>query len=310
MRYRFVQQHQGHFPIAALCRALRVAKSGYYAWCGRQPSARHRENETITQRIREHFEVSRQTYGSPRILRDLREEGIACGKHRVAKLMKQAGLCALLPRRFQVTTDSKHALPVAKNLLNQDFTASKADERWAADITYLWTGEGWLYLAVVLDLFSRRVVGWSMQASLHKELVLGALVMALGQRRPDSGLLHHSDQGSQYASTDYQTRLQEAQIACSMSRRGNCFDNAVVESFFGTLKNEMVHRCRFATRDAARQEVFEYIEVWYNRQRRHSSLGYLRRCYEPQVTVASNLVSIRQAKTTKCNPTTVSGKRS
>ncbi len=275
MRYRFVQQHQGHFPIAALCRALRVAKSGYYAWCGRQPSARHRENETITQRIREHFEVSRQTYGSPRILRDLREEGIACGKHRVAKLMKQAGLCALLPRRFQVTTDSKHALPVAKNLLNQDFTASKADERWAADITYLWTGEGWLYLAVVLDLFSRRVVGWSMQASLHKELVLGALVMALGQRRPDSGLLHHSDQGSQYASADFQQALEAAQIACSMSRRGDCYDNAVVESFFGTLKQELVNRCRFATRESARQAVFEYIEVWYNRQRRHSSLGYV-----------------------------------
>jgi transposase InsO family protein len=188
-----VQQHVGHFPITALCRALRVAKSGYYAWCGREGSARHRENETITQRIRQHFEASRQTYGSPRILRDLHEEGIACGKHRVAKLMKRAGLCARLPRRFQVTTDSKHALPVAKNLLNQDFTACKADERWAADITYLWTGEGWLYLAVVLDLFSRRVVGWSMQASLHKELVLGALTMALGQRRPDSGLLHHSD---------------------------------------------------------------------------------------------------------------------
>jgi transposase InsO family protein len=262
---------------------LRVAKSGYYAWCGREPSARHREDETITQRIRQRFEASRQTYGSPRILRDLPEEGIACGKHRVAKLMKQAGLCARLPRRFQVTTntftqrvDSKHALPVAKNLRNQDFTASRADERWAADITYRWTGEGWLYLAVVLDLFSRRIVGWSMQASLHEELVLGALAMAPGQRRPDCGLLHHSDRGSQYASTDYQTQLEEAQIACSRSRGGSCcFDNAVVESFFGTLKNELVHRCRFTTRDVARQEVFEYIEVWYNRQRRHSRLGYV-----------------------------------
>jgi len=225
-----VQQHQGHFPIAALCRALRVAKSGYYAWCGRQPSARHRENETITQRIREHFEVSRQTYGSPRILRDLREEGIACGKHRVAKLMKQAGLCALVPRRFQVTTDSKHALPVAKNLLNQDFTASKADERWAADITYLWTGEGWLYLAVVLDLFSRRVVGsvapaqpgpcrpactrswcwahWSWHWA-SAALIPGCCTIAT----PSPAVT----EGSQYASTDYQTRLQEAQIAWSMS---------------------------------------------------------------------------------------------
>ncbi len=158
MRYQFIQSLKGRFPITALCRTLRVAKSGYYAWCGREPSTRRREDETITQPIRQHFEASRQTYGSPRIVRDLCEEGIACGKHRVAKLMKQAGLCARLPRRFQVTTDSKHALPVAQNLLNQDFTASKADERWA-DITYRWTGEGWLYLVVVLDLFSRRVVG-------------------------------------------------------------------------------------------------------------------------------------------------------
>ena len=275
MRYQFIQSLAGRFPITALCRTLRVAKSGYYAWCGREPSARHREDETITQRIREHFEASRQTYGSPRILRDLREEGIACGKHRVARLMRVAGLRALLPRRFQVTTDSKHALPVAKNLLNQDFTASRADERWAADITYLWTGEGWLYLAVVLDLFSRRIVGWSMQASLHKELVLSALAMALGQRRPDCGLLHHSDRGSQYASLEFQGALAAAGGVCSMSRRGNCFDNAVVESFFGTLKVELVHRCRFATREMARREVFDYIEVWYNQQRRHSSLGYV-----------------------------------
>jgi transposase InsO family protein len=189
--------------------------------------------------------------------------------------MKQAGLSALLPRRFQVTTDSRHALPVAQNLLNQDFTASKADERWAADITYLWNGEGWLYLAVVLDLFSRRVVGWSMQASLHKQLVLDALGSALGHRRPEAGLIHHSDQGSQYASADFQQALGAAQITCSMSRRGNCYDNAAVESFLGTLKQELVNRRRFATREVARQEVFEYIEVWYNRQRRHSSLGYV-----------------------------------
>jgi putative transposase len=174
-----------------------------------------------------------------------------------------------------VTTDSKHVLPGAENLLHQDFTASRADERWAADITYVWTGEGWLYLAVVLDLFSRRIVGWSMQASLHKALVLDALGMALGQRRPNPGLLHHSDRGSQYASADFQEALGQAGIVCSMSRKGNCWDNAVVESFFGTLKVELVHRCQFATRQQARQEVFEYIELWYNRARRHSALGYL-----------------------------------
>ena len=275
MRYQFIQQHTGQFRVAVLCRTVNVSRSGYYAWLSRKPSERQKENETLLYRIRQFFERSKRTYGSPRILRDLREEGFRCGKHRVAGLMRQAGLRAVLPCRFRGTTDSKHVLPVADNLLGQDFTASKANERWAADITYLWMGEGWLYLAVVLDLFSRRIVGWSMQASLHKELVLDALSMALCQRRPSLGLLHHSDRGSQYASTAYQTRLKEAEIACSMSRRGNCFDNAVVESFFGTLKNEMVHRCRFATREVARREVFEYIEVWYNRQRRHSSLGYL-----------------------------------
>ena len=275
MRYQFVEQRRGQFPVSALCRVMQVSRGGYYAWLSRKPNEREKENETLLCQIRRFFERSKHTYGSPRILRDLREEGFRCGKHRVARLMRQAGLRAVLPRRFRGTTDSKHALPVAENLLGQDFTASKANKCWAADITYIWTGEGWLYLAVVLDLFSRRIVGWSMQASLHKELVLEALSMALCQRRPGLGLLHHSDRGSQYASANYQTRLQEARISCSMSRRGNCYDNAVVESFFGTLKQEMVNRCRFATREIARQEVFAYIEIWYNRQRRHSSLGYV-----------------------------------
>jgi putative transposase len=300
VRYQFIQSLAGQFPIAALCRALQVAKSGYYAWCKRQPSVRQREEETITGRIREHFEASRQTYGSPRILRELRAEGIVCGKHRVARLMRGAGLRALQPRRFMVTTDSKHVLPVADNRLNQDFTASRVDERWAADITYVWTGEGWLYLAVVLDLFSRRIVGWSMQASLHKQLVIDALTMALRLRRPDPGLLHHSDRGSQYASADFQEALGDAGIVCSMSRKGNCWDNAVVESFFGTLKVELVHRCRFATRQQARQEVFEYIEVWYNRSRRHSTLGYLspaqfERLHRPGAVSALNFTTSRAA---------------
>ena len=278
MRYRFIQSLTGRFPTTVLCRTLRVSTSGFYDWKergNRQLGARHKEDEILMGRIRERFEISRQTYGSPRILRDLHEEGFCCGKHRVARLMKAAGLRAVVPRPYVVTTDSKHPLPVAENLLNQCFGASKADERWAADITYLWTGEGWLYLAVILDLFSRRVVGWSMQASLHKRLVLDALEMALGQRCPSPGLLHHSDRGSQYASGAFQEALGAAQIVCSMSRRGNCYDNAVVESFFGTLKQEMVHRRRFATLQQARQEVFEFIEVWYNRCRRHSSLGYV-----------------------------------
>lgn len=278
MRYRFAQEWEGRFPLASLCRVLGVSRGGYYAWKARQargPSPRQQEDAWVLCRIRYFFERSKGTYGSPRILRDLKEVGICCGKHRVARLMRRAGLRAVVAPRFRVTTNSKHALPVAENRLGRDFHAPAANQKWAADVTYVWTGEGWLYLAVVLDLFSRRVVGWSLQPTLHKELVLDALQMAVAGRRPGPGLLHHSDRGSQYASADFQTALRGAGIVCSMSRRGDCFDNAMVESFFGTLKQELVNRRHFATREAARREIFEYIEVWYNRQRRHSSLGYL-----------------------------------
>ena len=189
--------------------------------------------------------------------------------------MRQAGLRAVVGRRFRLTTDSEHALPVAQNLLGRNFGAAKANVKWASDITYLWTDEGWLYLAVVLDLFSRRVVGWCMQPSLDRSLVLKALEAAVGQRCPETNLLHHSDRGSQYASGEFQSVLRKQGIVASMSRKANCWDNAPVESFFGTLKQELVNCRRFATREAARREVFEYIEVWYNRQRRHSSLGYV-----------------------------------
>jgi len=275
VRYQFVKQHTGRFPVATLCRVLQVTRSGYYAWRKRQPSERHKHNETLRGQIRTFFERSKGTYGSPRILRDLREAGVCCGKHRVARLMDQAGLRAVVAPRFRVTTDSRHTLPVAENLLGRDFGAPAADVKWASDITYLWTGEGWLYLAVVLDLFSRRVVGWCMQARLDRSLVLNALEAALGQRHPGPGFLHHSDRGSQYASAGFQARLAASGIVCSMSRRGNCWDNAPVESFFGTLKRELVHRYAFATREAARQALFSWIEVWYNRKRRHSALGYV-----------------------------------
>jgi transposase InsO family protein len=254
---------------------MHVTRSGYYAWLKREPSERQKHSEMLLGQIRTFFERSQGTYGSPRILRDLKEAGFTCGRHRVAKIMRQAGLRALLAARFRVTTDSKHALPVAQNLLERNFGAPGPNLKWAGDITYLWTGEGWLYFAVVLDLFSRRVVGWSLQASLNRALVVNALQSALGQRHPGPGLLHHSDRGSQYASGEFQAVLSQQGIVCSMSRRGNCWDNAPVESFFGTLKQELVNRRRFATREAARKEVFEYIEVWYNRQRRHSSLGYV-----------------------------------
>ena len=225
--------------------------------------------------IRQFFERSKQTYGSPRILRDLKADGVCCGRHRVARLMRQAGMQAVAAPHFRVTTDSKHSLPLAENLLGRDFVAPEANVKWASDITYIWTKEGWLYLAVVLDLFSRRIVGWSMQPSLNRSIVLDALQAALSQRQTGQAILHHSDRGSQYASGEYQQMLREQGIQCSMSRKGNCWDNAPVESFFGTLKQELVHRCSFATRQHARQEVFDYIEVWYNRQRRHSALGYL-----------------------------------
>ena len=275
MRYRFVQGQLGQFPVAALCRVMHVTRSGYYAWQRREPSERQKQDETLLDSIRQFFERSKRTYGSPRILRDLKEAGLACGKHRVARLMRQSGLRSVIAPRFRTTTDSRHSLPVAQNLLDRDFAAPAANRKWASDITYLGTGQGWLYLAVVLDLFSRRVVGWSMQATLDRSLVLGALESAFGHRRPEAGLIHHSDRGSQYASADFQARLKGQGVLCSMSRRGNCWDNAAVESFFGTLKQELVNRFRFVTRQQARQEVFEYIEVWYNRQRRHSSLGYV-----------------------------------
>lgn len=261
--------------MAALCRVMQVSQSGYYAWRGRPESRRSREDRRLLVHIRSVFEESGQTYGSPRIQRELSESGLTCGKRRVARLMRHNGIRAELPRRFVPTTDSQHALPVADNVLNRQFETEKADTRWSADITYIWSREGWLYLAVVLDLFSRRVVGWSMQPTLEKTLVVDALEMALLQRRPSAGLLCHSDRGSQYASGDYQSLSREAGIVCSMSRKGNCWDNAPVESFFSTLKRERVHRRRYETREEVRADIFAYIEVWYNRRRRHSSLGYL-----------------------------------
>ena len=257
---------------------MHVTRSGFYAWRNRKsqpPSPRQKENETLLLRIGKSFKDSKQTYGSPRILRDLKEEGFCCGRNRVSRLMRRAGLRPVVVPKFQVTTDSKHSLPLAENLLDRDFGAAEANRKWASDITYIWTREGWLYLAIVLDLFSRRIVGWSMQANLERSLVLRALESAICQRQPGDGLIHHSDRGSQYASADFQKLLSERNVICSMSRKGNCWDNAPVESFFGTLKQELVHRHDFVTREAARQEIFNYIEVWYNRKRRHSSLGYI-----------------------------------
>ena len=257
-----------------MCRVMEVSASGYYAWRRRPESRQRRENRRLLLKIKALYHESDATYGSPRIARRLRQQGERCSENRVARLMHRAGLRAATPRRWRRTTDSDHRLPVAENVLARSFRAQRPNERWSSDITYIWTEEGWLYLAVILDLYSRRVVGWSMQAGLGRRLVLEALAMALGARQPGAGLLHHSDRGSQYASRAYQRQLEAASITCSMSRRGNCWDNAPVESFFATLKRERVHRRRYRTRAEARRDLFAYIEVWYNRRRLHSALGY------------------------------------
>lgn len=269
-----------------MCRVRRVSTSGYYAWQSRSPSRRESQDATLLSEIRRAHEQSRQTYGSPRIHAELRAQGTLCNHKRIERLMRQHSICARRVRRFHRTTEVLSSLPVAPNRLNQAFHASSPNQVWTADITYLDTAEGWLYLATVLDLYSRRVVGWAMAEHLETSLVRDALQMALRQRHPAAGLLHHSDRGRQYASAEYQALLAAHGVECSMSRRGNCYDNAAHESFFGTLKSECAEG-RFASRTAARQSVFEYIEVWYNRQRRHSTLGYLSPAEFEQVRTVS-----------------------
>lgn len=259
--------------MSVLCRVMQVGRGGYYAWRKREPSEREKANRTLTHKIKEVFEESGQTYGSPRIFDELQEAGVACSEKRVARLMRLAELKAVLPKRYVLTTHSNHGLPVADNLLDRHFAAEAPDQKWTSDITYVWTGEGWLYLSVVLDLFSRKVVGWSMGDTLERGLVVSALEMARGARQPSAGLLVHSDRGSQYASLDYQQALEKGGMVCSMSQRGNCWDNAPTESFFATLKKELIYRCHFTTREQARRAIFAWIAVWYNRKRRHTSLG-------------------------------------
>jgi transposase InsO family protein len=258
-----------------LCRTLSVSSAGFYAWCRRGLSLRARHDAALTVAIRASHAASGKTYGSPRIHSDLQAENHRVSRKRVARLMRAEGIEGQRKRRFRVTTDSRHSHPVAANRLQRDFTASAPDTVWATDITYIWTREGWMYLAVILDLFSRRVVGWAMDSCIDRTLAIDALSMALTTRRPKPGLLHHSDRGVQYASDDYQRQLRNHDIVCSMSRKGDCWDNAVAESFFSTLKAELVYRTDFVTRSQARTSIFEYIEAFYNGRRRHSFLGYV-----------------------------------
>lgn len=275
MKYTFIAAHRGEFRVELMCRVLGVKRSGYYAWCKRKPSTREQKNVALLAMIQQEYEKSRKTYGSPRVHILLRRRGIVCGHNRVARLMQRHGIVAHSRRPYHpVTTKRQPGVEAAPNLLGQDFTATAPNQKWVSDFTYIPTAQGWLYLAVVLDLFSRKVVGWAMSEHMDTTLVLAALHMALQGRRPLAGLLHHSDQGSQYTSSAYLTCLIEASSLLSMSGVGNCYDNAVMESFFGTLKTESV--CgTFATRALACTTLFEYMEVWYNRQRLHSTLGYL-----------------------------------
>jgi putative transposase len=275
MKYIFIAAHAAEFAIQRMCRVLGVQRSGYYAWQRRAPSSRAQANAALLVLIQTEHAASRKTYGSLRIQVALQRQGVVCGHNRVARLMR---LHAIVPNQRRksgpVTTQRAPGVVPAPNRLNQDFTTTGPNQKWVCDFTYIETAEGWLYLAVVLDLFSRRVVGWAMSATMNTALVIAALRMALVDRQPPAGLLHHSDQGCQYTASAYLACLIDAAAQLSMSRVGNCYDNAVIESFFGTLKTECV-TASFDTRALARTTIFEFLEVWYNRQRFHSSLGYL-----------------------------------
>lgn len=274
MKFAFISAQKAAFPIEFMCQRLQVSRSGYYAFCRRGLSARRQQDRVLDDKIEQIHRHSRGTYGRPRVHAALRAQGVRTSAKRVGRLMKQRGLCARRSRRYRSTTDSRHALPVAPNVLARAFWAQAPNQTWVGDITFIPTGQGWLYLSVLLDLFSRRVVGWSMGETIDRHLCLSALQMALRSRKPPPGLLHHTDRGSQYASSEYQAALLALGMVTSMSRAGNCWDNAVAESFFATLKTELCNHHRFKTRAEARQAIFEYIEVFYNRERLHSSLDY------------------------------------
>ena len=275
MIYRFIEKNQGHFSVGHLCQVLGVARSAYYGWKKRAPSQREKDNQALIEHIRRIHKLSRKAYGSPRVYFQLKKQGLGCSPKRVARLMRQDGLKGQRKYRKVRTTDSQHQFPVAENLLNREFTAEKPNQKWVADITYIPTDEGWLYLAGVLDLYSRKIVGWAMSSLIDADLVEKALRMAYYQRQPEQGLLHHSDRGSQYASHQIRDILVNSHTQLSMSRRANCWDNAVMESFWGTLKNEWVHHQKYKTRAEAKTDIFEYIEGFYNTVRLHSTLGYL-----------------------------------
>ena len=275
MKYGFIARHRSVWPTRTMCRVLGVSSSGFYDWFERPLSSRQQANAKLLTRIRDSFAASDQTYGSPRIVRDLQAAGETCSVNRVARLMQAAGIKARHKRRRMPGQLAAVVHTVAPNLLERQFDATAPNQKWTADFTYVWTAEGWLFVAVVLDLYSRRVVGWSMQPTMTAQLVMDALLMAIFRRGRPQAVLHHSDQGSQYTSEDFQRLLDAHGIICSMSRRGNCWDNAAMESFFSTLKTERLSRKHYRTRDELRADVFDYIERFYNPKRRHSTIGYI-----------------------------------
>ena len=275
MKYAWICDHQVKYPVAVMCQVLDVSRSGYYAWRNRPPSAHQQRREQIAQSAAASYFQSHRVYGYRKVWEDLREAGIECCEETVRRILGKLGLYSRVKRKFWVTTDSDHQQPIAANRLARDFSATRPDEKWVADITYVGTDESRLYLAAVMDLYSRRIVGWAMSDRIDRALVASALDMAILQRRPAAGLVHHSDRGVQYASDAYQQKLENLEIICSMSGKGDCWDNAAMESFFGSLKTEWVYGKRYATREIAQQDLFKYIEVFYNHKRRHASLGYV-----------------------------------
>lgn len=269
MRFAFIDAERAVFPVTTLCRVLEVTRTGFYAWLKRSESERSKRDRQLTVKIKAYHKASRGTYGSPRIYDDLKGEGESVSRKRVARIMHEHGVTGQAKARRKRTTDSNHNLPVAENLLNRDFSATAPNQVWASDVTYIRTWEGWLYLAVVIDLYSRRVVGWAIADHMRTELVVKALTMAINLRSPAPGLTHHSDRGSQYASHEYQRTLKVHGMKCSMSRKGDCWDNAVVESFFGTLKSDLIYRYSWPSMSGARKAVVNYIMSFYNTYRRH-----------------------------------------
>ena len=272
-RFSFIDAHKKIYPIESLCRVMQVSSGGYRSWRTRPMSQRQRDDMVLLVHIREQYKLSMQSYGRPRMTEELQELGFDVSHHRVGRLMRQNGIKAVRTRKHKVTTDSNHSFNIAPNLLDRKFTASGPNQKWAGDITYIWTSEGWLYLAVILDLYSRRIIGWAASNRMKRDLVIRALEMAVALRQPPKGCIHHTDRGSQYCSNDYQKVLKKHDFQVSMSGRGDCYDNAVVETFFKTLKAELIWHNTWTTRRQTEIALFEYINGFYNPRRRHSTLG-------------------------------------